>query len=177
MNILHTFDTFDPIHGQIPREYPYVFAYMAERARKIIQPRNRDEIRAILKLINSIIEKGEYQFIINQIKQSQFNAINLTPPLFIKIQLDDLSHETSAQIQNLDLTWAEVFAYLALIIIEQSHKMNAAELMRLGYLNESHSIRSDQIKFELSICAMDAVCIAEQLNFKRHQTSTIALKH
>ena len=112
MNILGAFDQFDPFKGRIPLRSLSGSGYIAKKARKIIQRHDRDNIHEILKFIDSMIAKDEYQVIMKQIRKSDYGSIYFTPPIFIKMHLDELGRKTLAEFSTLHVTWAQVFAYI-----------------------------------------------------------------
>ena len=176
MNILGAFDHFDPDKGRIPLRSPPGSGYIAKKARKIIQPHDRDYIHAILKFIDSMINKDEYQVIMNQIKESDYGSIYFTPPIFIQMHLDELSSKTRAQFSALHITWAQMFAYISLVIIMQSKYMNGIELSLLGYTDDEIPDQRDKFLNELTNCALDAIAIGEQLDFKQKRTRKTSLR-
>ena len=176
MNILGAFDHFDPFRGRIPLRSFSGSGYIAKKARKIIQPQDRDNIHAILEFIDSMIDKDEYQVFMNQIKESDYGSIYFTPPIFIQMLLDELSRKTLAQFRALHITWAQAFAYISLVIIMQSKYKNGVELSLLGYTDDEIPILRDQFLNELTNCALDAIAISEQLDFKQKRTRKTSLR-
>jgi len=176
MNILGAFDQFDPFKGRIPLRSLSGSGYIAKKARKIIQPHDRDNIHEILEFIDSMIAKDEYQVIMKQIRKSDYGSIYFTPPIFIKMHLDELGRKTLAEFHTLNVSWAQVFAYISLVIIMQSKYMNEVELSLLGYTEDEIPIQRDQFLNELTNCALDAIAISEQLDFKQKRTRKASLK-
>ena len=176
MNILAAFDQFNAFKGRIPLRSPSGSAYIVKKARKIIQPHDRDNIHAILKFIDSMINKNEYQVIMNQIEESDYGSIYFTPPIFIQMHLDELGSKTLAQFSTLHITCSQVFAYISLVIIMQSKYMNGIDLSLLGYTGDEFPVQRDQFFNALTNCALDAIAISEQLDFKQKRTRKVSLK-
>ena len=164
MNILGAFEQFDPLSGTIPSGYPELFSHVLDRARKIIHRRNRKELNAILRLINGMIMNGQPTSMNKHLINSKEKTIDLNFSAAIKMHLEVLDQKGIAQFRDLNLTWAEIFAYLALILIAQLQDMDDAELSQVGITNDGTIKPMNNFLIELSIYALEAISFAEELN-------------
>jgi len=163
MILQFSFERFDPFNGEIPNRDTSDFAYIAERARKLLKSRNRIEIESQLKDIDFLIGWGERDFHVNQALDENYFV---SPVIVLRFIANTPSEEQSPALSK--VIWSEYFSVLALALIGQSADLGNAELSRMGLSLaeiEDHNRRTIQ---SLVVDSLDAVNAAESF-YEREQ--------
>lgn len=177
MTIIINFKYFDPLAGKLPERYDWMFAELAERARRLIAGRSAEEIEAAARVLNEIHRAPGYRDpLTDEIKQAPIASVMHGQP----VQLVPASNEVEAlykNVGNVSLApyadfpngqWHELFAVLALSYMAQicgavHAKGTWQETIKDKWLGNVHpNPLSQPTDAEIDTKANDCLALAQQ---------------
>ena len=128
MSLVVNFKHFEPLTGKLPERYDYIFAELADRARRLVAGRGSDEIKAAARILSEIHRAPGYR---DPLSEELKQAPIATMLYGEEVEVIPASNEVEALYKNVGNVpladypdfpngqWHELFAVLALSYMDQ----------------------------------------------------------